>query len=1006
MPRRSWNGNIQQNTRRNLSGFVSAVLVLICLLSPAKGETPRGYFQQEVHYHISVRLRPELVRLEGNETLSYVNRSPDTLRSLYFHLYWNKFRAHSYARPFSPRERGSMEILSIKDGAGEELSFSVDNTILRLPLPSPLAPGDSLQLHLKFAGMIPPSGERFGYSGDHFDIGNWYPVPAVYDARGWHIDQHLEGEFYQEWGDYDVRITVPRPFVVAATGRLLNPEALPDSVTSPGRTIQYYLQPKPDTATVTYHFRAEQVHDFAFCADPEFVLKQVQVGHTTLQFFLQPYRLKTWNNILEKAVAGFSFLEEKIGPYPYPQLSIVDGLITAGGIEYPNLVIINGYIIQPRELAITIVHEMGHQWFYGLLANNQTRYGWMDEGFTSFFEIWATEYLWGKGNNLNRTRRRGWERRLGYNRNARREAYLNYLEYALSGREESIDTHFDYFKHNPFIPTYDKMAVGLFTLKHLIGDSLFLKAIRTYYHTWRFRHPYPEDLFFVFNRATSMQLNWFWDQWLRTTWMLDVRLRRAVGQWVEREGRRQYRLTLVLERKQPLAMPVDVAVVLKNGARFRYRIPVPGWLPQPDSTDLASWHPANQRYVTRLYLPAPVRHIQLDPDGKLPDVNPFNNDNHWWPPLAVYWLHRQYEEPHLRKYTTTLFPQVFFNDVDGFLIGVRSVGNFVDPLYRHQLETQLGHRSGAAGVVFNWSSLLPLGTSRWRYHVFAYRLEGRAGGELAVSYRTRTQPVNHRFQLGWQLRHLYDARYPARGWSPGTVSVLAFEWFRHRSVTAYRRLVTRWQARVEVAAPGSDYHFQRWTFVLLPQIVLSPETRLNLRLAVGQIQGSAPLEYLFYPSGAAPVREFSNAFTRSRGTVPVQWVRNGHFRLPGGGQVSSAEIEHSATAVSGRRLLAGRISLAFGNPLSRLFPEWPVLPALQPAVYAAWSQLNWKKITRRSGHAELGFTLYWEDVPFLLRYLGVRDVKLTLPIWYSRPAPGNRPWKLRWALAVGFTPFR
>lgn len=1006
MRKRFWRRKKTKTAHLSHPGFHFLLSFLLSLVVLVRGESPPGYFQQQVHYAISVRLFPELVRLEGRETLTYFNRSPDTLKTLYFHLYWNKFRAHSYARPFSGRERGHIEVLSVQDSSGRDLNFSIDNTILRLPLPRPLPPGDSLYLQVQFTGMIPPSGERFGYSGEHFDIGNWYPVPAVYDARGWHIDQHLDGEFYQEWGDYEVEITVPRPFVVAATGRLMNPEVLPDSVQYPGRTIQYYLQQQPDTTTVTYRFVAERVHDFAFCADPEFVLKQIQVGQTTLQFFLQPYRLKTWNSILQRVVEGFSFLQEKIGAYPYRQLSIVDALITAGGIEYPNLVMINGYIISPRELAITIIHEMAHQWFYGLLANNQTRHGWMDEGFTTFFEIWATEHLWGREGNLNPTRQSGWQRWLGYTQTARREAYLNYLEYALSGREEPIDTHFDYFQHNPYIPTYDKMAVGLFTLKRLIGDSLFLRGIRTYYRRWRFRHPYPEDLFLTFNRATGMHLNWFWEQWLRTTWLLDVRLRKAVGRWVQRKGGRQFRLTMVLERKQPLAMPVDVAIELRDGSQRRYRIPIPGWLSRTDSSDLPSWHPANRRYVARLYLPAPVRRIQLDPQSKLPDINPFNNDNRRIPPLKLFWLHRQYVEPDLRCYTATLFPQLFFNDVDGFVIGLRSVGNFVGPLYWHRLETQLGSRSGQPGLSFRWSSLLPIGTSRVRYYLFAYRLEGRAGGELALSYRTRTQPVNHRFLLGWRVRQLYDNRYPARAWSPGTVSILAFEWIRHRSVTAYRKLVTRWQLRVEVAAPGGDYPFQRWELVLLPRIALGPQTNLRGRLAVGQIEGKPPVQYLFYPSGAAPVREFSNAFARSRGTLPVDWVRDGHFRLPGGGQVASAAIDGAPSAQGGRRLLAARIDLDLANPLARLLPSWPVLPTLQTAVYAAWSQLNWKKITRRSGDAELGLTLFWDDLPFPLRYLGMSDVKLTLPFWYSRPAAGNNPWKLRWALSVGFTPFR
>ena len=304
-----------------------------------------GYFQQEVKYRIKVKLITALNRLEGQESFIYFNNSPDTLDYLYCHLYMNRF----WEDQILTLNSGYIEVISIKDGNGSSLKYEINGTIVKVSLINSIAPSDSQSIHIRFNTILPKSTERFGYSGFHYDVGNWYPVPAVYDQYGWHTDQHLNGEFYQEWGSYYVEITVPAGFVVGATGELLNSEVLPDAIESVERS--YDNLQWSDSTTVTYRFNAPHVHDFAWSADPEFILRNSEVNGINIHFLILPHRLEDWESQVEVAKKSIEFFEKKVGPYPYPNITVVNGYITAGGIEYPNLVIISDAISNSRSLS-------------------------------------------------------------------------------------------------------------------------------------------------------------------------------------------------------------------------------------------------------------------------------------------------------------------------------------------------------------------------------------------------------------------------------------------------------------------------------------------------------------------------------------------------------------------------------------------------------------------------------------------------------------------------------
>lgn len=977
-------------------------VIILCSILLHSDLKSQPYFQQAVKYETHVELIPDLARLEGKQKLIYFNNSPDTLHELYFHLYLNKYRSGAYAKPFSTTTSAFIQIKSLQSVSGGALDYQIDNTIMKVALPdSPIAPGDSIALRFEFVSVLPRSRSRFGYSGDHFDVGNWYPAPAVYDRFGWHTDQHIDGEFYQEWGDYRVNITVPKDFVVAASGVLLNPDVLPDSVEFARRNIAYYNHQDRDASRVTYQFLAEKVHDFAWSADPEFVLVRRSALDTEINFFLTPYRLEEWKTIIDDCVKGFIFLNEQIGKYDYEQLTVVAGYVTAGGIEYPNIVFINDYITDKRQLAITAIHEMAHQWFYGILANNQTRYGWMDEGFTTFFEVECTEHLWGKEDNFLDRENHFWQKRFGYEINARHRTYRNYFDYALSGLEEPVNTRSDAFLHDSYTPYYDKTAVMLFTLKGMLGDSLFNAAVQCYFDQWKFRHPYPQDLFRSFEQTTGMELDWFWEQWLNRTWKCDFKLKALRTRWEEDFGSNYHSAYLHLQRAQPMLFPLELRVTLNNGEALDYRIPVEGWLPiaKEDSgttNDLDSWHLANQDYLAHLKLPDRIRRIEIDPDQKLPDLNRFNNDNRFLPPVRFHWLRRQYLEPHWDAYTVTLYPSLFYNDVDGIKLGIRQRGNYLYPMYRTSGEALISAKSGMPSGQFTWQSPVSADLIDYDYQIHGYHLDGRAGGKVSVLKRNY-ESVH--WEVGWQFQRLVESDYLTAPWSEGNISNI----FLLLKKDAYHRGgIYTWDITAGITSStfGSDFGFQqvelRWT----GELALDYSKRIVAAVGSGWSFGDVPEQNYFYLGQASAAKQFDHPYARARGALPHELMDKGHFMVPGGGDIRGSLSTPVRVKQQGENLLWGRLKFYFPNPFWLVPARLPLLTDLEWHLFTHWAQVWDSRIREDQFGGEAGFSFSYDYIPIWLKYFHIARIHLDFPLWLHKPAPGYEEWDLRWNLRL------
>lgn len=989
----------ENSNQGNLLSIVMWIILTFSLFSffiptPSQGSE---YFQQRVDYHIKVKLNNDLNRLEATQKLIYFNNSPDTLTFLYFHLYLNKFNEE----PTSSRKYGYQEIITIKTPDENEISYHIERTVMRVELPELLAPADSVEINIRFNALLPEAADRLGYYGDHYDVGNWYPVPAVYDVYGWHADQHYDAEFYQEWADYIVEITVPEGFIVGASGELLNQEALPDSIEYEKRKNIYDYNQHGDW--VTYRYQAKNVHDFAWTADPAFIYREAEVDGIKLIFLILPYRIDDWSSQLEIAADALRLFQDKIGPYPYNTLTIVDGYITAGGIEYPQLVIINDMIYDASSLSATIIHEIAHQWFYGIIANNQTSYGWMDEGFTTFFENFAMDRL-NIFEMIYQTSPPGfWGKHFGYWYDMSRSDLLVYLRYIRSGREEPINLHFDRFLYDPFIPYYQKMGLVISQLQLVMGDSLFWGAIRDYYQRWKFKHPYPADLFHSLEASCGRDLEWFFDQWLNTTWHCDYSVMGFKGKWIGERDERRYQAVLQFKRNEPILMPLDFRVYLSDGSQYDYRIPVATGrsIQKNEGQKISAWEYTKSEKNVHLDFPAKVKKIQIDPDGELLDVNPFNNTSGRFPKLYLYGLNRQYLYPHADGYTATVLPFLFYNQIDGIQIGLRTRGNHLYSDYQHRFQFLLGLQSFRPEIDFWFEH--PLYTLHNDLHFVSnlYYMTGVSGTGIWLQWGSDYQSKFSQFTIGWQWRNYYNDAYFPYPVNTGKISYLELQVRKGYWTHGYFPLGAEAYFHAESPFLGSDYPYVKWEVGGSSRILLLFNQKMTINLNTGGFTGSVPLQKVFRYGGGNSYDFLQNPYLRAKGIIPQQWWKDGNVFNEGGGELRSLANQWEP---GGDYFLSGYFSMTLGNPMSLSHTYLPYLSDLLLSTYTSWatSAGKWGNFSKYFG--ELGLTLSFTRLPFLINYFDLDQIHFDFPIWVNRNISETN-LKFRWVIRLDIRSF-
>ena len=498
-----------------------------------------GYWQQEVHYQIHVTLNDAGNTLRGDETLEYVNHSPDTLSYIWFHLWPNGYKDNTTAlyKQLSALSERKDKLKKIKEnGYIDQLNFTVDGKkiatathpeyidIIKLLLPDKLPPGGHITIATPFIVKIPTYFSRLGHDGLSYMITQWYPKPAVYDRKGWHEFPYLDqGEFYSEFGSYDVQITLRAPFTVGATGTLLTPsesEAYKklgqENLADPEHavTLANNQQADPNALkTLTYH--AENVHDFAWFADMGLIINydtlQIVPGHPIDVFSYYRRNPNTqWVHSIEFIKDAVRHYSKWIGNYDYPVVSALEGPgnISSGGMEYPMITLITSPKASREDLDGVIAHEVGHNWFYGMLGNNEREHPWMDEGINSFYEFRyeAEKY---RDNSLVGSEIPDYLKKKGV------DEFLDaiYNVFNQMKTTEPIETPAPDFPSelDYGLVEYTKTAVWMYILEKAIGRDDFEKGMQRYFANWKFKHPYPEDLKTSLEQITHESLDKLFD---------------------------------------------------------------------------------------------------------------------------------------------------------------------------------------------------------------------------------------------------------------------------------------------------------------------------------------------------------------------------------------------------------------------------------------------------------------------------------------------------------------
>ena len=517
----------------------------------------QDYFQQQVNYKIDVSLNDTLHELSAYEEVNYTNNSPDTLRFLYFHLWPN-----AYSTNKTPLARqifafkGKQKLFNDPELRGyiDKLNFKVNNLtvswnllpnqpdICKIMLNSPLLPGKNIVITTPFHVKIPKGvTSRLGHIGQTYQITQWYPKPAVYDRHGWHPMSYLDqGEFYSGFGRFDVSITLPENYVVAATGILQDSTELKmldalvaDTTWKSIKMLGKVKHITPTSTKKTLHYTGENMHDFAWFADQQFNVMKGKVilpetgKEVTVWVMFTSRQSRLWRNALKYTSRAILDFSKMIGDYPYTCYTLVQSPLSAGlGMEYPGLAVI-GPTKNAWTLDNVIVHEIGHSWFYGALGFNERRYPFLDEGLTSNYE------------NREMTRKypdkKLWEVLLKKKKQAKflhadkfpleELEELEWLIPARNNTEQPLDLpSTDYNRINYGQMVYNKTAMGFTYLRAYLGDTVFDAAMHDFYRQWKFRHPEPDDLRAAFESQTSNSLSWFFDDFISTTKRLDYKL--------------------------------------------------------------------------------------------------------------------------------------------------------------------------------------------------------------------------------------------------------------------------------------------------------------------------------------------------------------------------------------------------------------------------------------------------------------------------------------------------
>jgi len=619
-------------------------IAIIAFVSGVSAQADR--WQQRIDYKINATLDVATNIIKGTEDIVYTNNSTDTLKKVYFHLYWNAFQPNSSMdvrsrelgkntmtsrrgdvikdwdarvtdriQKLTPAEIGYQRVSTITIN-GKAQKLIEHETILEVQLTNPIAPKTSAKLSLVFEAQVPKQIRRSGRDnaeGVRFSMSQWYPKMVEYDYQGWNTNAYIAREFYGVWGNFDVSLQLDKNYTVAATGVLQNPNAVANA-----------------QGVKTWNFKGNNIHDFVWAADDHFkhLSKEVRKG-LTIHVYYKEKDAKSdsaWANVLYAAEKALPFIEKNFGAYPYPQYSFIQG--GDGGMEYAMATLIKGPSLG------TVFHEWMHNWYQQILGSNESLFAWMDEGFATFAESKVSR--WYDANAAAQSPFISEKAKVQVIASVEKAkldlpltqagSYAGYMALAKSGLEEPASTHADHFNTNYAYSNaaYSKGATLLGVLGYVIGDSVRDAVLLNYYNTWKFKHPNANDFFRVAEKTSGIQLQWLKEYWVNSTKTIDYGLNDIQA------GNNT--AIISIQRLGKLPMPIEVLITYKDGTTELHYMPLDLMLGGKGAESSVNrivhknwqWVAPTYTFETSKPLSA-LKSIEIDPSFRMPDLNRSNN---------------------------------------------------------------------------------------------------------------------------------------------------------------------------------------------------------------------------------------------------------------------------------------------------------------------------------------------------------------------------------------------
>jgi len=594
----------------------------IALLSLFSLNLSAQYWQQKVDYTMNVELNAETADYSGSQKLIYTNNSPESLSKVFYHLYFNAFQPGSDMAirlknggdrngrfkidldSLNVSQSGYLKVRSLKQN-GKQVQIKESGTILEVILNEPILSGGSTVLELDFKGHVPDLIRRAGKNsteGVAYSMAQWYPKMSEYDVDGWNTDPYTGREFHGVWGDFDVKITLDKEYTVGGSGYLQNADKI-------GKGYSDRKKSKSKKGKITWHFIAPNVHDFTFAADKDYV-HDIYPGpnNVDLHFFYKnnPEIIENWKKLQPLTAELMEYFNEKIGPYPYKQYSVIHG--GDGGMEYAMCTLITGERKFGSLVGVTS-HELAHSWFQHILATNETKHEWMDEGFTSYISTLAKNKVLKEESEFPLLR-----------------SYGGYLRLAASGVEEPQSANANRYHYNFAYEStaYNKGAVFLGQLGYIIGMDKLNETLKTYYNEYKFKHPVPNDIRRIAERVSGIQLRWYITDWTQTTNTIDYAIKEVIS---TNKGAK-----VNLDRIGMMPMPLDVLIEYTDGTQEMHYIPITLMRGEKENPyDLKwniekTWSWANPEYSFSIKKKIEeIKSITLDPTFYMADIDRTNN---------------------------------------------------------------------------------------------------------------------------------------------------------------------------------------------------------------------------------------------------------------------------------------------------------------------------------------------------------------------------------------------